>query len=194
MFENIMGEEILLSDVVIITETKSKSYPDYLRISDVVRLTLDTRVEPDKLLCNCAYVYGNNLYVTDARGNLAYIDCEMVYTQNATDIKKKHPEYKRTGGRHAKHDNMDAGHLGVQLGQHPSISMEQDATMNRYGTWRTFERDWIKLLKEGRHVNIKAVFVEDSADSSFSPFWCICETIDEAYVSEYTLLNEADQF
>ena len=194
MFEDIMGDGIELSELTIKTETMNKPYPCYLNVFNIVVLTLDSYVDSCNLLGNTAFVYGDNLYVTDDNGNLAYTDCEMVYTQNATELKKKHPEYKRTGGRYVKHNNMDAGHLGVQLGQHPSISLEQDATMNRYGSWRTFERNWLKLLKQGHHINVKAVFVEDTSDSTFSPFWCICETIDELESNSYALLNEANQF
>jgi len=194
MFEDIMGEAIELSDATITTATAQKHYPNYLCISNIIKLTLSSRVDPSNLLSNCAYIYGDNIYITDDNGNLAYTDCEMVYTENATSIKKVHPEYKRAGGRFAKHDNMDAGHLGVQLGQHPSIAMEQDATMNRYGTWRAFEKDWLNLVKDGHEVNVKAVFVDDTPGSTFSPFWCICETIDGVENGSYALLNEADQF
>lgn len=194
MFDGILGESIELSETVIATETMQKAYPNYLCASSVIRLTLNSRVDPSKLMGNCAYVYGDNLYLTDSKGNLAYIDCEMVYTKDATSIKEEHREYKRTGGRYAKHDNMDAGHFGVQLGQHPSITMEQDATMNRNGTWRIFERGWLKLLKEGHRLNVKAVFVEDDSEGTFSPFWCILETIDGIEGEAYSLLNEADQF
>ena len=41
-----------------------------------------------------------------------------------------HPEYKNVGGKNAEHKDMDAGHFGLQLGQHPSISMEQHFAMN----------------------------------------------------------------
>jgi len=194
MFDGIMDEEIEQSVETVDTETMQKYYPNYLSISNVIKLTLDMYVDPSNLFSNCAYIYGDNLYITDENGNIAFIDCEMKYTPNATEIKRRHAEYKRTGGHYAKHDNMDAGHFGVQLGQHPSISMEQDAIMNRYGTWRTFEREWIKLLKEGHQINVKAVFVDDGAESTYSSFWCICETIDGIEGDAYPLLNEADQF
>jgi len=194
MFEDIMGDGIELSEATIATETMQKPYPDYLVVSQIVKLTLDSHVDPSSLLENCAYIYKDNIYVTDDHGNLAYIDCEMVLTKNAAAIKKAHPEYKRTGGRYDKNDGMDAGHFGVQLGQHPSISMAQDATMNRYGTWRTYEKDWIKLIKGGSQINVKAVFVEDDSASTYSPFWCICETIDGVEGDSIALLNEADQF
>jgi len=194
VFEDIMGEGIELSEETIATGAMQKQYPNYLKISEIVKLTQDSRVDPSKLKSDCAYIYGDNLYITDNKGNLAYVDCEMVFTPNATIIKKSHPEYKRTGGRSATHANMDAGHLGVQLGQHPSISMEQDSTMNRYGVWRTFERNWLQLVKLGNRVNIKGVFVDDDSDSTFSPFWCICETIDGVEGNSYALTNEADQY
>lgn len=194
MFEDIMDEGIELSKTAIKTETMQKSYPAYLSVTKVVRLTLDSRVDPSGLFGNCAYIYKDNLYITDEKGNPAYVDCEMTYTKKAAEIKRKHPEYKRTGGKSAKHENMDAGHFGVQLGQHPSISMEQDATMNRYGTWRKFERNWLNLIKEGHRVNVRAVFVEGDTEGSFSPFWCISETIDNEERNEYALLNEPNQF
>jgi hypothetical protein len=149
---------------------------------------------PTSLLASCAYVYNDNLYVTDDTGNIAYIDCEMIHTEGAGAIKTKHSEYKLAGGQHVAHDNMDAGHLGVQIGQHPSIAMEQDSVMNRYGSWRIFERGWDKLSREGHTVNVKAVFVEGEEDGTFAPFWCIRETIDKTEVFECTLLNESEQY
>ncbi len=194
MFEGIFDDGIPLSTSTITTETMDKHFPEYLKVDSVIHLTLDARVDPTSLRRNCAYVYGDNLYLSDRNGNLAYIDCEMVFTANATEIKRMHPEYKRTGGRYASSPNTDAGHLGVQLGQHPSITLAQDATMNRYGSWRTFEKNWLKLIKDGHKVNIKAVFVEDQSGGAFSPFWCICETIDGIEEESYALLNDAEQY
>jgi hypothetical protein len=119
----------------------------------------------------------------------------MVHTDNAAAIRKAHGEYKAVGGARAYHEDMDAGHFGISLGQHPSLAVEQDRIMNRYGAWRSFEQIWDKLSQEGHSVNIKAVFVEedDGAGGTYSPFWCVMETIDGAGFLEYTLANDETQ-
>ena len=191
IFEDAMFPGIILAKSISLATT-SKRYPDYLEVKQTVWLELDDRINPSHLSVQCAYIYNDNLYLTDKKGNIAYLDCEMRYTENATAIRKAHPEYKAVGGMKASHDDMDAGHFGVALGQHPSIAMEQDRVKNRYGTWRNFERSWYKLSKAGHSVNIKAVFVDDSGEGTYSPFWCIRETIDGEY-SDYNLTNDDSQ-
>ena len=88
---------------------------------------------------------------------------------------------------------MDAGHFGIALGQHPSIAMEQDRIMNRYGAWRNFERCWYDLSVAGHSVNVKAVFVDADTEGTYSPFWCIRETIDDTEVNEHVLTNDDSQ-
>ena len=134
--------------------------------------------------------YGENLYVTDGNGNIAFIDCEMKHTDDAANIRKVHSEYKSVGGANASHEGMDAGHFGISLGQHPSIAIEQDRIMNRYGAWRSFEQSWDRLSKEGHTVNVKGVFDEGDGKGTYSSFWCICETIDNSEYNEYVLTND----
>ena len=89
-----------------------------------------------------------------------------------------HPEYHSVGGKRASHPDMDAGHFGISLGQHPSIAMEQDYRMNRFGVWRIFERYCKELLLSGMKIHILGVFAEED-EGTFSPFWCIREESDE---------------
>jgi hypothetical protein len=192
VFTDIMDLGIMLVKQIRLA-SKRKQYPDYLEVKKVIRLELDSRIDPSKLTAKCAYIYNDNLYVTDAIGNIAFIDCEMIHTDDAATIRQAHPEYKSVGGSNAKYEEMDAGHFGISLGQHPSIAVEQHRIMNRYGAWRNFERNWNKLSLEGHSVNVKAVFVEDIGDSTFSPFWCIRETIDGSEMTEYTLTNDSGQ-
>ena len=149
----------------------------------------DSKVDPSKLEANFAYIYHNSLYLTDEDGNIAYIDCDLFFTSDTKEIKKKHSEYKSVGGKRATHDDMDAGHFGVQLGQHPSIAMEQHRYLNRYGMWRSYELTWVQLLKDGCSVNIKAVFTKGE-EGTYSDYWGIRETIDNDEYSEFILTND----
>ena len=189
LFADVMDEGINLSEDLISLETTQKAYPDYLNVEKQIVLSLDDKVDPTKLEINCAYTYLDNLYLTDEGGNIAYIDCELALTAGTKAIKAKHPEYKAAGGKNALHDDMDAGHFGVQLGQHPSIAMEQHRYLNRYGVWRDYERTWVQLLKEGHQVNLKAVFTK-GAEGTYSDFWCLRETIDGDEYSEFILTND----
>ena len=189
LFEDVMGDGVVLSDDLIEVGATKKAYPDYLKVEKRIVLSLDSKANPAKLEANCAYIYHDNLYLTDEDGNIAYIDCELVFTPNTKAIKAKHSEYKLVGGKRALHDDMDAGHFGVQLGQHPSIAMEQHRYLNRYGVWRSYEQGWLQLLKEGHSVNLKAVFTK-GAEGTYSDYWCIRETIDGDEYSEFVLTND----
>lgn len=189
LFADVMDEGINLSEDFISLETTQKAYPNYLNVEKQIVLSLDDKVNPTKLEINCAYTYLDSLYLTDEDGNIAYIDCELTLTAGTKAIKAKHPEYKAVGGKNALHDDMDAGHFGVQLGQHPSIAMEQHRYLNRYGVWRDYERTWVQLLKEGHQVNLKAVFTK-GPEGTYSDFWCLRETIDSDEYSEFILTND----
>jgi predicted nuclease with TOPRIM domain len=192
-FTDAMSPGIVLSARQIRLATTRKRYPDYLEVKKIINMTIESKFNPSALPTNCAFVYNDNLYVTDSKGNIAYIDCEMIHTDDAASIRKAHPEYKSVGGANANNDDMDAGHFGISLGQHPSIAMEQDRIMNRYGAWRKFEQDWDRLSKEGHKVNVKAVFVEGGSNGTYSPFWSVQQTIDGNDVSEYNLTNDDTQ-
>ena len=192
IFTDVMKDGVTLSIDAIIAGSKQKHYPDYLPVEEKILLTDDCKVNPSNLIPNCAYIYGENLYLTCDKGNIAYIDCELSYVKNTQSIKAKHPEYKSVGGKNATNECMDAGHFGVQLGQHPSIAVEQHIHMNRYGIWRKLELSWGRLLRKGCAVNIKAVFTEGNG-GTHSDFWCIRETIDNGEINEYVLTNDDKQ-
>lgn len=189
IFEDIMEPGVILSNSIELSGI-TKYYPDYLQTHQVINLTLNDKLDSSNLPEKSALVYNTNLYITDDNGNIDYFNCDMQCTDNSSQIRKEHPEYKSVGGKVALHSDMDAGHFGLALGQHPSIAMEQHKHTNRYGAWRTFERDWNKLSDEGHKVNVKAVFVEGDEEGTYSPFWCIRETIDEDEVSEYIITND----
>lgn len=189
IFEDIMSPGIILSNCIKVSGIK-KYYPDYLQVGQVINLSINDKLNPSNLPHNTALVYNTNLYITDENGNIAYFDCDMQHTDNAGQIRKQHREYKSVGGKEALYPDMDAGHFGIALGQHPSIAMEQHKYTNRYGAWRKFERDWNKLSSDGHKVNIKAVFVEGDEEGTYSPFWCMREAIDEDEISEYVITND----
>ena len=39
-------------------------------------------------------------------------------------------------------------------------------------------------------MNVKAVFVDADNEGTYSPFWCIRETLDGDEVNEYVLTND----
>ena len=189
IFEDIMEPGIILSNSIELSGIK-KYYPDYLQVDQVINLSLSDKLDPSNLPEKSALVYNTNLYITDDNGNIAYFDCDMQHIDNAAQIRNKHQEYKSVGGKEALHPEMDAGHFGLALGQHPSIAMEQHKHTNRYGAWRKFEMDWNKLSSEEHKVNVKAVFAEGYEEGTYSPFWCIRETIDEDEINEYIITND----
>ncbi len=189
IFEDIMCPGVILSKCIELPECK-KYYPDYLQVDQMINLSINDKIDPSNLPRNTALVYKTNLYITDDKGNIAYFDCDMQHTDNAGKIRSHHQEYKSVGGKDALHPDMDAGHFGISLGQHPSIAMEQHKYTNRYGAWRKFEIDWNKLSEEGHEVNVKVLFTEGDEAGTYSPFWCIRETLDKEEVNEYVITND----
>lgn len=159
--------------------------PDYLEIRNVQTITINDHLNPARLYPFTAYVYNNNLYLTDAIGNIAFIDARLSYITPTAPLRRSHPEYRKVSSH-----GHDAGHIGLSLGQHPSIAMEQDSYMNRFGIWRMFERYWKRILNEGSTVRLIAVFAD--GEYTYSPFWCIHEEID-GNIEEYVFTNDDEQ-
>ena len=191
-FRDNMDPGVILSNRLTLPSGATVAYPDYLEVDEVRTLSLEDRVDPAALPTQCALIYGDNAYITDDRGNIAYIHCRMRHVDGASGIRRKHSEYRTVGGRKAAHLGMDAGHFGLSLGQHPSLAMEQDSIMNRYGVWRELERDWDRLSRDGHEVIVRGVFA-DSDGGTYSPYWCIEEIIDDGNSFEYILTNDASQ-
>lgn len=189
IFEDIMSPGVILSNCIELPGYK-KYYPNFLQVGQIINLSINNKLDPSNLSGNTAFVYKTNLYITDDNGNIAYFDCDMQHTDNAAKIRSQHQEYKLVGGKDALHPDMDAGHFGISLGQHPSIAMEQHKYTNRYGVWRRFEMGWNRLSVEGHEVNVKAVFSEGDEEGTYSPFWCIRETIDRDEICEYIITND----
>lgn len=189
IFEDIMSRGVILSNYIELPECK-KHYPDYLQVDQMINLSINDKLAPSNLPKNTALVYKTNLYITDNKGNIAYFDCDMQHTADAGKIRSQHQEYKSVGGKDALHPDMDAGHFGISLGQHPSIAMEQHKHTNRYGIWRKFEIGWNRLSEEGHEVNVKVLFTEGDEAGTYSPFWCIRETLDKEEVNEYVITND----
>ena len=177
IFDDVMepGVELVLK--------RGRLVPDYLDIKEIKRMNLEDHVDPTALQSETAYVYDQNLYLTDIQGNIAFIDCYLCRVSPTKPLRLSHPEYRKAGAK-----DRDAGHFGLSLGQHPSIAMEQDRTMNRYGVWRIFERYWAELLDSDLSVHLIGVFA-DGDGGTYSPFWCIREEIDDE-VSEYVFTND----
>lgn len=184
---------VLLSGRLTLQSGDIVTFPDYLSVDEARRIALSDKVDPANLPKRCALVYADNVYITDDSGNIAYIHCKLRHASGTAEVRRAHREYRSVGGSRATHRGMDAGHFGLSLGQHPSIAMEQNAVMNRYGLWRKLERDWEGLLREGHDVLVRGVFV-DGDGGSYSPFWCIEEIVDGGEPFEYILTNDSDQF
>ena len=187
-----MDPGVILSNRLTLPSGATIAYPGYLEVGEVRLLSLEDRVDSAALPAQCALIYGDNAYITDDGGDVAYIHCRMRHVEGASNIRRKHPEYRTIGGRSAVHPGMDAGHFGLSLGQHPSLAMEQDSIMNRYGVWRELERDWDRLSRDGHEVIVRGVFA-DSDGGTYSPYWCIEEIIDDGDPFEYILTNDASQ-
>lgn len=187
MFEDVMDPGVGLVAV------EDHMIPDYLPCDSFVRIALGDRLDPTALPARVGILFEDNLYLTDDRGNVAFVDCHLRPVSPTAPIRAAHPEYRKAGGGRASHENMDAGHLGLALGQHPSIAMEQDRTTNRYGAWRIFERYCAELLDEGREIRIVGVFVEGDDEGTYAPFWCIHEEVDGEYTFEYVFTNDDEQ-
>lgn len=170
---------------VTLVEVKGFWVPDYLTVDSVLRITLSDHLDPASLPPSTAIVYEQNLYLTDVAGNIAFINCHLVHTSPTAPIRNSHPE-----SRSVSKNGHDAGHFGLALGQHPSIAMEQDRFMNRWGIWRIFERYWSECLTQNQSVRIIGVFVE--GEDTYSPFWCIHEEVD-GEVTEYIFTNDDTQ-
>lgn len=188
--ENFIFEDVVEPGVKLMHNDIGFIIPDYLSVSNTVHITLSDHLNPAKLTPSTAYVYNDNLYLTDEAGNLAFIDCHLKYTHPTNSLRSSHPEYRAVGGKYVKYPHRDAGHIGLSIGQHPSFAMEQDAYMNRYGIWRVFERYWTEKLKGGAEIRLIGVFVE--GEDTYSPFWCIHEEID-GEVTEYVFTNDDEQ-
>lgn len=191
-FSGNMDSGVLLSNLLTLPSGITVAFPDYLMVDEVKMLVLEDSLDPVELPARCALVYGDNVYITDNDGNIAYVHCVMRQIGGASNIRRQHPEYRSAGGARAEHSGMDAGHFGLALGQHPSIAMEQDSVMNRYGMWRVLERGWDELLRDGHVVFVRGVFA-DGDGGTYSPYWCIEEIIDGGEPFEYILTNDASQ-
>ncbi len=157
--------------------------PEYLTIKEILHISNSDHLDPTSLLSSTAYVYNQNLYLTDDSGNIAFIDCHLCHVSPTKRLRLSHSEYRKAGSK-----DRDAGHLGLSLGQHPSIAMEQDRTMNRYGIWRIFERYWVEVLNNDDSAHLLGVFAE-GCEGTYSPFWCIHEEIN-GEVNEYVFTND----
>lgn len=187
MFEGVMDPGVDLITV------DGHDIPDYLTCDTLLNITLDDHLGPSSLPSRTGIVYEDNLYLTVDKGNIAFIDCRLRRITPTAPIRKAHAEYCLVGGGRATHEGMDAGHFGLALGQHPSIAMEQNSTMNRYGAWRILERYCIELLEEGCESRIIGVFTEGDDDGTFAPFWCIREEVEGQDSWEYIFTNDDEQ-
>jgi hypothetical protein len=174
-----------MSPGVNLVEAKGFLIPDYLTVESVMYITLSDHLDPSSLPRSTAIVYEQNLYLTDVFGNIAYIDCQLVHISPTRPIRNSHSE-----SRSVSKNGHDAGHFGLSLGQHPSIAMEQDRFMNRWGIWRIFERYWSACLICKQSVRIIGVFAD--GDDTYSPFWCIHEDVD-GEITEYVFTNDNAQ-
>ena len=94
--ENLIFTDVMEPGVVLIP-SHGFMIPDYLTITSVRIITIDDHPNPAELDAFTAYVYGNNLYLTDENGNIAFIDCHLVYTTPTAQLRSSHPEYRKAG-------------------------------------------------------------------------------------------------
>ena len=197
--DTIPGEKTILNEAsdnpVRLVPRKGHLVPDYLKVRDTEKITLEDHPDPTALKTEHLYIYNENEYLTDKNGNLAYAHMIIKKTEGPKELKESHKEYRNTGGKHAEHPDMDAGHiLAVSSGQHPSFTMEQHYATNRTGAFRAFEHYLSDLAGKHDKVEVYAVFAEDEKSTgTYSPFWMYSVYADGKPIDDYTFTNDSTQ-
>ena len=197
--DTIPGEKTILNEAsdnpVRLVPRKGHLVPDYLKVRDTEKITLEDHPDPTALKTEHLYIYNENEYLTDKNGNLAYAHMIIKKTEGPKELKESHKEYRNTGGKNAEHPDMDAGHiLAVSSGQHPSFTMEQHYATNRWGAFRDFELYLDDLAGKHDKVEVYAVFTEDEkSKGTYSPFWMYSVYADGKPIGDYSFTNDSTQ-
>jgi hypothetical protein len=172
--------------------------PDDLVVERVEQLSLDFLIAPADLQPNTAYVYGENVYVTDASARPAYMHGIAKYTPDAPRVNHVqrqvgHDGQAAAGGRFGR---LVGGHMGgVALGGYPSGPnlFAQNSQMN-IGAFATFEIQFRDLARNGSRVDYSVRLATDAKDDEVVSVAILSYSIDGVDQGEYPLINEPHQY
>jgi hypothetical protein len=170
--------------------------PD-LTVERVEQLSLDRPLAPTELTPNTAYVYGDNVYVTDENGDAAYMHGIVTFVPDAP----RHDAIQRQVGRDGnsvagdRFGKLVGGHIGgVSLGGFPSGPnlFAQNERMN-ISSFARFERQFRDLAKQGERVEYEVRLAVDNPGEKVPSVAILQYWINDIYQGEYPLLNEPHQ-
>ena len=170
-----------------------------LAVERVEQLNLDHPLAPSDLKPNTAYVYGENVYVTDANGDPAYTRGIAKYVPDAprhAPIQRQvgHDGQAEVGERFGK---LVGGHMGgVSLGGWPSAPnlFAQNTNMNVSAFAAAFETQVRELAKKGDRVEYEVRLAVDSPDDKVASVAILHYWVNGVDQGESPLLNEPHQF
>lgn len=181
----------------VIAESLPLSIASDLTVDRVEQLSLDHPLGPSDLSPNTAYVYGENVYVTDAKGAPAYMHGVAKYVPDAPRHDSIQLQVGRDGQTAAgeRFGKLVGGHIGaVSLGGYPSGPnlFAQNVNMN-VSAFATFERQFRDLAKSGHRVEYSVRLAVDSTEDEVASVAILSYLIDDVDQGEYPLLNEPHQ-
>lgn len=172
--------------------------PD-LAVERVEQLSLDHPLAPSDLKPNTAYVYGENVYVTDANGEPAYTRGVAKYVKDAPrhDLIQRQVGHDGQAAAGERFGKLVGGHMGgVSLGGWPSAPnlFAQNANMNVSAFAAAFEKQARELAKDGVRVEYEVRLAVDSPGDEVASVAILHYWINGEDQGEYPLLNEPHQF
>jgi DNA/RNA non-specific endonuclease len=170
--------------------------PD-LTVERVEQLSLDHPLAPADLTPNTAYVYGDNVYVTDENGDAAYMHGIATYVPNAPRHDPIQLKVGRDGNDVAgdRFGKLVGGHIGgVSLGGYPSGPnlFAQNKRMN-VSSFAIFENQFRELAQKGERVEYEVRLAVDAPGEKVPSVAILQYWINDVHQGEYPLLNEPHQ-
>jgi hypothetical protein len=170
-----------------------------LSVKNIEHITIDDKMDPHSLLPSTAYVFNDNVYVTDASGRIAG-GTVVITPVRATRHAEAQADF-RGAAREFETDEsgtLHAGHLhAVSLGGHPSGPnlFEQNQNFNQ-SAFRGLEKTLEKLALDGHSVRMQFRLAEPiDANGMVAPSALIVTTyVDDEPPEEVTFINEGHQF
>jgi hypothetical protein len=169
--------------------TSAGAVPAHLNVSRTVVLDVSDVVAPTALAPTTAYVFGDNTYVTDAKGQLAYVRAALSLTPDAP----RHRGPQQLAGKSASGTGSVGGHpIARSLGGHPSMVEVQNSNMN-VSAWATLENVWRHELSHGKSVVAEIQFAQGDSGTPESPVWLASWSVNGEPAQEAGFLNEGNQ-
>lgn len=168
-----------------------------LRIDRREELLLDKPLSAAELQPNTAYVYQDNVYITDGHGKTAYAKFTPTYTPNPP----RHNVHQRAIGAEARHaaatpDQFVGGHLhGAALGGFPSGPniFGQQANFN-VSAMKTFENEFLDRAKNGEIFQVEIWLADDAPGDPTASVAILTYENSDGDIETHNLLNEGHQY